>query len=59
MVRDRCNCYFSFWTMFYSFTPLAAPKNQNFNKMKNHLEVSPLKISVPKIMIICFIVPEI
>ena len=26
MVRDRCNCYFSFWTIFCPFTPLTAQK---------------------------------
>ena len=26
MVRDRCNCYFSFWAI--------SPKNQNFEKTK-------------------------
>ena len=29
-----CNCYFSFWAIFSSFTPLTAPKNRNLNKMK-------------------------
>ena len=57
MACDRCN-YFSFWAILSHFIPLKAPKIQNSNKMKkkkNYLEIS----SVPKIMIICFIVPEI
>ena len=31
MVRDRCNCYFSFCAIFY---PPNSPKNQYFEKMK-------------------------
>ena len=34
MACDRCNCYFSFWAIFYPFTPLNCPKNENFTKMK-------------------------
>ena len=34
-------------------------KNENFTKIKKQLEVSSFNTSVPKIMIICFIVPEI
>ena len=34
MVRDGCNCYFSFWAIFLPFYPLTAQKNQNFIKMK-------------------------
>ena len=26
MVRDRCNCYFLFWTILWPFSPLTAPK---------------------------------
>ena len=33
MVHDRCN-YFSFWAIFYIFTPLTSPKNQNLKKKK-------------------------
>ena len=43
MVRDGCNCYFSFWDIF-TFYPPNIPKNENFKKMKKrekkHLEVS-------------------
>ena len=120
IVHNRCNCYFSFWTVFCPFTQLTAPKNRNFNKMKKDtwryhhltqvyqqswsyafpeiwrvrdvivifrfrllitinppphplttpkikisikikqcLDISPFNTSVPKIMIICFVVPEI
>ena len=30
MARDECNFYSSFWTVFCSFTPLTAQKNQHF-----------------------------
>ena len=33
MVHDRCN-YFSFWSIFCSFTAQNSPKNQNFKKLK-------------------------
>ena len=36
MVRDRCNCYLSFWAIFCPFTPLKAKKNQDFYKMKKN-----------------------
>ena len=35
------------------------PKNQIFEKMKKHLEISSFYINVPKIIIICYIVLEI
>ena len=34
MVRDRCNCYFSFWTIFCPFTPLTAQKIKIMKKWK-------------------------
>ena len=34
MARDRCNCYFSFWTIFCPSTPLNSPKNKNLTKKK-------------------------
>ena len=34
MERDRCNYYFSFWAIFWPFTPLTAQINQYFEKMK-------------------------
>ena len=51
--------FFSFWTIFCSFTPLAAQKVKILKKWKNDLEISSFYNSVPKIMIICCIVPEI
>ena len=56
MVRDGCNCYFSFWAILFLFTPLTAQKNEKFKKMKNR---SWDIIIVPKIIIICYTVPEI
>ena len=44
---------------FLPFYPTNNPKNQNFEKMKKSLEISPFYTSVPQIMIICYIVPEI
>ena len=58
MVCDGCNCYFSFLTIFCPFTALTAWKTKIWIK-KKHLEVSPFDTSVPKIMIICYTVPEI
>ena len=58
IARDRCNCYFSFWVIFYPFIPHApsppnSPKNENFKKKrKKHHEISSFNTSVPKIMII-------
>ena len=48
MEHDR-HIFLSFWTIFCPFTPL----NQNFEKMKEHLEISSFYKSVPKITIIC------
>ena len=67
MVHDRCNSYFSFWTTLFPFTPPPPPlppppnslKNKNFKKMKKHQDISSFYTSVPKIMIICYTVPEI
>ena len=33
MACDRCNCYFSFWVLFFVFlppSPPSSPKNENF-----------------------------
>ena len=35
------------------------PKNQNFEKMKKHLEISSFYKNVPKNMIICYNIPKI
>ena len=38
MVRDRCNCYFSFWTIFYSFNPPPSqPKKSKFWKNEKNV----------------------
>ena len=61
MVHDRHN-YFSFWAIFCSFTPLTAQKNKNFTKMKKKKKPGDIIIlhkCIPKIMIICYIVPKI
>ena len=34
IVRDKYNCYFSFWAIFHPFTPLTAPKNKILKKWK-------------------------
>ena len=56
MVRERCNCCSSFWAIFCPFT---AQKIKILKKWKNHLEISSFYISVPKIMIRWYLVPEI
>ena len=35
IVCAGCNCYFWFWTIFYPFIPLTAPKNKISKKGKN------------------------
>ena len=50
--------YFSFWANYCPFTP-NSPKNENSKKMKKTpVDIIMLK-SVPKILIICYTVPEI
>ena len=51
MVRDRCNCYFSFWAIFCPFIPLTCQKIKILQKWKKSLEISSFYICVPKIMI--------
>ena len=34
MAHDACNCCFSFWTIFFPFTPLTAQKNKISKKWK-------------------------
>ena len=36
-----------------------SPENQNFEKMKKHVEISSFYTSLTKIMILCNVVPEI
>ena len=61
MMCDKCNCYFSFWTIFFLFTILRAKKKSKKSKTwKKCLQVSLFyTTSVPKIMIIYYTVPEI
>ena len=47
--------YEAWWTKF--FVILDCICNQNFEKLKKHLEISTFYTSVPKIMIICYTVP--
>ena len=56
MKCDRILCHFDPFLLFY---PTNNPKKQNLKKMKRCLEISPFYTSVPKIMIICYNVPEI
>ena len=49
----------SFWTIFCPFTPLTTQKNKIFKKWEKHLELSSFYPGVPKIMIICYNIPEI
>ena len=59
MVRDGCNCYFSFWAIFCTFTPLTSQKINILKKWNKHLEISPFYISLPKVMTRWCTVPEI
>ena len=36
MMRDRCDCYFSFWAIFLPFYPPNSPKNENLKKKKKY-----------------------
>ena len=58
MVHDRCN-YFSFWATFCPFIPLTSRKIKISKKWIETLEISSFYISVPKIMIICYTIPEL
>ena len=52
--------FLSFWTIFlFPFTPSNNPKNQNLKNWNKQLEISSFYTGVPKIMIICYTVPEI
>ena len=59
IARDICTCYFSSCALFSAFTPLTAGKMKISEKWKQHLEISSFCSSVPKIMIMCYTVPEI
>ena len=56
----QCNRhnFLSFWTTFCPFTLLTTQKIKILKKWKKHLEIL-FYTSVPKIMIICYTVPEI
>ena len=51
--------FLSFAAIFCPFTPLTTPKIKLLKKWKTSLEVSSFNTNVPKIMIICYTVPEI
>ena len=57
--HNRCNCYFSVWAIFCLFTSLKAWKTKIKKKRRKLLEISSFYNGVPKIMIICYTVPEI
>ena len=64
MTCDGCNCYFSFWSISCPFTLLIAQiikieKKKKKKKRKKSLGISSIYTSVPKIIIICYTVPEI
>ena len=40
MAFDGCKFYFSFWAIFYTFTPLTTRKIKVSKKQKKHLEIS-------------------
>ena len=59
--RDtKCNWqnFLSFWTIFCPFTPLITQKIKILKKWKNLLKISSFYTSVPKIIIICYTLPE-
>ena len=58
MAHDGCNCYFSFWVFFCSFTP-TAQKIKISKKWKIYLEISSFYTCGPKITIRWCTVPEI
>ena len=64
MTSDTCNCYFSFLGYFLPFYPNLPEKwkfqkNEKKQKKTKTLEILSFHLSVPKIMIICYAVPEI
>ena len=59
MAHDGCNFYYSLWANFCPVTHLTAKKMKTSKKWKKHPEISPFNTSAPKIMAICFPVPEI
>ena len=61
MVHDRCNCYFSFWTIFCPFTHQTARQKEIKKKKKKSPGdiICIIYTTAPKIMIVCYTVPEI
>ena len=58
--RGRRTEFFVILDYFLPFYPLNNLKNQNFEKViKRHVEISSFYATAPKIMIICYTVPEI
>ena len=51
--------FFSFWAIFCLFIPKTTWKIKILKKWKKPLDISSFYTSVPKIMIICYAVPEI
>ena len=43
MAQDRCNCYFSFWTVFCPFNPITA---QKIKILKNEKKTKPENIII-------------
>ena len=59
MTQNKCNRCFPFWAIFCPFTPLTAQKIKFQKNEKKGLEIPSFYTCVPKIMIICYTVPEI
>ena len=59
MACDGRNCYFSFWAIFCSITPVTAQKMKISKKWKKCLVISSFYTIVPKIMIICYTASDI
>ena len=51
--------FLSYWAIFCPFTLLTTQRVKTLKKWKEHLEISSLNTSEPKIIIICYTVPEI
>ena len=58
MACDWCNYYFFYFGLFFALLSHNSPKTKKFKKCKKLLEIS-FYTSVPKIMIICYTIPEI
>ena len=59
MVHNEFNCYLSFWVIFCPFTSLTGQNIKIKKKIKKGLAIPSFYNSVPKIMIICYMVPQI